>query len=551
MKFTLLLILILFTSFTYASNVPVNGQNLSPKTINFYVHLPDDYDMDRAEGYPVLFFFHGTGEKDTGGKANKADGTLDLNILSRVLSHGPPKHIQNDSWDTDLPFIVVTPQSKSKSGGFHTKSWLPVYNHIITSKNVNTSKVYVTGLSQGGNSTYNIYAGHADKVAAIIPIAAWYPQSLDCNAVKHVAVWAFHGDEDTVVGYPAGTGAINKVKACQPNHPAKYTVYANVAHDSWPRTYSESMADAYDRDDPQVDATANLGGDGIVYTKEIYKWLLSFSLGNDPLFPENNAPSVNAGVDQELILPDNSIVLSGSATDSDGVVESYLWAKVSGPSASLNGASTSQLSLSGLSEGTYIFSLTVTDNLGAAAVDEVILTVITPPSGSGSFVEISNSGYGRLYMQYFPGLENSDSSRVDVVGLGHNKITFHIKSISGSLDLDKLKIGMMAGHQSREVAISGYIMSLNEGWAKVEIPFSSFNYVPGKLEKGIYHVKFRAIGGAGTGSFGVDEIQFEGGTSPFVYYGDAYELSASTGYSFSGNGFIIQQLHATGGSSID
>jgi dienelactone hydrolase len=89
----------------------------------------------------------------------------------------------------------------------------------------------------------------------------------------------------------------------------------------------------------------------------------------------NIAPTANAGADQTITLPINSLTLNGAGTDSDGTIASYAWTKVSGGTATLTGANTSKLVASGLVEGTYQFSLKVTDNKGASATDNVIVTV--------------------------------------------------------------------------------------------------------------------------------------------------------------------------------
>jgi hypothetical protein len=84
----------------------------------------------------------------------------------------------------------------------------------------------------------------------------------------------------------------------------------------------------------------------------------------------------NAGTDKLIVLPVNTLTLSGSGTDADGSIGSYAWAKISGPSggtiASVNTASTA---LNNLLQGTYNLELTVTDNKGAAARDTVKVVV--------------------------------------------------------------------------------------------------------------------------------------------------------------------------------
>lgn len=89
----------------------------------------------------------------------------------------------------------------------------------------------------------------------------------------------------------------------------------------------------------------------------------------------NQSPTANAGTDQALTLPTNSIALAGSGNDTDGSITGYTWIKVSGPAAVLTNTNTATLTVSGMVQGTYVFSLTVTDNSSATANDLVIVTV--------------------------------------------------------------------------------------------------------------------------------------------------------------------------------
>jgi hypothetical protein len=89
----------------------------------------------------------------------------------------------------------------------------------------------------------------------------------------------------------------------------------------------------------------------------------------------NILPVAGAGADQTLTLPANSLTLAGTASDSDGIIAAYNWTKVSGPAATLAGANSASLAVSALTAGTYVFRLTVTDNTGDAAFDEVTITV--------------------------------------------------------------------------------------------------------------------------------------------------------------------------------
>lgn len=93
---------------------------------------------------------------------------------------------------------------------------------------------------------------------------------------------------------------------------------------------------------------------------------------------ENELPLVKAGSDKTLTLPENSIALHGNAEDKDGEIVSYHWTKVAGGNAEMSGAGSAQLSISHLTEGAYAFRLTVKDNDGGSAFDEVKVLVQSP-----------------------------------------------------------------------------------------------------------------------------------------------------------------------------
>ncbi|MFD3003694.1 PA14 domain-containing protein [Pontibacter toksunensis] len=108
--------------------------------------------------------------------------------------------------------------------------------------------------------------------------------------------------------------------------------------------------------------------------------LSPYSDGTTP--PPNLIPKADAGADRTITLPTNSVSLAGSGSDSDGTVSSYSWSQVSGPSATLSGASSATLTASNLLQGTYVFRLTVTDDDRATATDDATVTVNPAPSSS-------------------------------------------------------------------------------------------------------------------------------------------------------------------------
>jgi hypothetical protein len=96
----------------------------------------------------------------------------------------------------------------------------------------------------------------------------------------------------------------------------------------------------------------------------------------------NVLPIANAGVDQTITAPASTVSLDGSASyDPDGTIKSYTWVLISGNgSVTISNGNTVNPSASGLIPGTYVFQLTVTDNSGATAKDQVTITVNPQPT---------------------------------------------------------------------------------------------------------------------------------------------------------------------------
>jgi hypothetical protein len=91
----------------------------------------------------------------------------------------------------------------------------------------------------------------------------------------------------------------------------------------------------------------------------------------------NRPPVANAGSDQIITLPTNTIILDGSASsDSDNNILSYQWRKISGPfSFDISNPNAVQAQVTYLYEGVHMFELTVIDAGGLFDKDTVEIEV--------------------------------------------------------------------------------------------------------------------------------------------------------------------------------
>ena len=96
----------------------------------------------------------------------------------------------------------------------------------------------------------------------------------------------------------------------------------------------------------------------------------------------NQPPNAQAGPDQTVDVGED-VALRGSASDSDGAVQTYRWEQVDGPPVSIsntNQASVSFVAPTVKGTVTLTFRLTAVDDNDATATDDVVVTIVGAPN---------------------------------------------------------------------------------------------------------------------------------------------------------------------------
>jgi len=221
-----------------------------------YVYTPGGYD-ESDSAYPLLIFLHGW---DPSGYTGTDSSELDELLFGTT----PPGLIKNGRWNPSFPFVVASPRLK----------FFPYWNHnqihdfieyIISNYNINTKRIYLTGLSLGGGGTWYYVGERGDNhyVAAIVPISAGGEERIVSN-LTNIPIWAFHGSNDAIVLAHQDYGSlplVNAINALNPSLNAKVTIFNGTGHDAWSWVYSNQF-------------TTNTLND--LFDVSIYDWLLQY-----------------------------------------------------------------------------------------------------------------------------------------------------------------------------------------------------------------------------------------------------------------------------------
>jgi hypothetical protein len=144
----------------------------------------------------------------------------------------------------------------------------------------------------------------------------------------------------------------------------------------------------------------------------------------------NQLPAADAGPSQTVTLPVESVSLTGTGKDADGQVVTYLWQQVSGPAASVivdPGAPST--AVQGLIQGTYVFQLSVFDNLGGIGTDTTVITV--NPSAEKTITLQPNNNPNEFSIVEIGGVDKSGPTvnSIDADAWTYNGASYTIRSI--------------------------------------------------------------------------------------------------------------------------
>jgi polyhydroxybutyrate depolymerase len=166
-----------------------------------YILYQPDFKTGYSDARPLLMVLHGGGGTSRGmlrltnGRFNEL---ADRDGFFVVYPQGIDK-----SWNDGRPDKISGAHRK----GIDDVGFLRVLiDHLIVRYPIDSNRIFVTGISNGGLMSYQLGCSLPDKIRAIAPVTAQIPTAVAplCGFESTVSLAVFNGTEDPLVPYNGG-----------------------------------------------------------------------------------------------------------------------------------------------------------------------------------------------------------------------------------------------------------------------------------------------------------------------------------------------------------
>lgn len=209
----------------------------------YQVYVPQEF--HQARSWPVILALHGGGQYGRDGISQ-----TDLGLARAVRRHP-------DRFPAIIVFPQIPPDGTPGFQGLGERIALAELDASVAEFKGDRTRIYLTGLSMGGNGAWSLAYRHADRFAALVVACGFvgeftgrqsgvrYPALVSASVddpyaaiaqrISHLPIWIFHGDADPTVPVDVSRHMAAALKAV--NADVQYTELPGIGHDAWDPAY--------------------------------------------------------------------------------------------------------------------------------------------------------------------------------------------------------------------------------------------------------------------------------------------------------------------------
>ena len=192
-----------------------------PGAYNFWFHAPSPPVAEEGEQvsapaaqmtnhYPLLIFLHGR--------------SLCGRDLAKVKRYGA---IDAVARGRSIDCYIMAPQNPG--GSWNPHKIMNIVDWAIKNYNVDTTRIYVYGMSLGGYGTIDLAATYPDRIAAAMALCGGGSVK-DLSGLSKLPLWIVHGTADRAVPVSASDRVVEAIRATGDDSRLIYTRMPGIDH---------------------------------------------------------------------------------------------------------------------------------------------------------------------------------------------------------------------------------------------------------------------------------------------------------------------------------
>ena len=202
---------------------------------DFWLYAPQAYFDQPNEKFPVVIYLHGARLCGRGLRSFHKYLTLDAIAKGR-----------------DIETMVIAPQNPG--GGWKPERLNNVLEWVVNNYNVDTTRIYVVGMSLGGYGAMDFVGTYPHKIAAAMALCGGCTLN-DAQGLGTLPFWIIHGTADRAVTVGQSKKVVNALKEQGNDKLLRYDWLPGANHGQLARIY---------------------------YLEQTYQWLFSHTLNDNP-----------------------------------------------------------------------------------------------------------------------------------------------------------------------------------------------------------------------------------------------------------------------------
>ena len=176
---------------------------------NFWFYNPEPY-VSKDSHFPLLIFLHGQ--------------SLCGKNLDRVKRYGAIDAVARGRY---IDSYIIAPQNPG--GAWNPQKIMKIVEWAKKEYNVDTTRVYVYGMSLGGFGTIDFVATYPDKVACAMALCGGGTVK-NLEGLSKVPLWIIHGTADRAIPISSSDRVVAAIKATGDDSRLIYTRLPGVDH---------------------------------------------------------------------------------------------------------------------------------------------------------------------------------------------------------------------------------------------------------------------------------------------------------------------------------